>query len=214
MHDSARNPRTRAASRLLPALSALPLLMLCGFAPNDGSPSPSPPSTSMPLAACAAAASMYHSDEVAYETGECWDVWSRAASACTKTSVHTFVLEDPFQSFVVYATDDVDAPGATNLASSARACTQRQLTLEVQHELTSAPGVWLTIDSYTVSGTWLSSYDKCSLWTNYKYEPISVHTSRVRLTVQAVRQDGSYAGTQTFGGYSVPVGYLPCGVNP
>ncbi len=214
MHNSAQNWTACTWNRLAHGLLCCSLLTLCGFAPNDD---PGSSATTFPppaVAACSLLGTAHRTDHVAYETGECWDVWHRAADACTKTSIHTFVLDDPFRSFVVYAADDVDAANATNLATNASACAQRKLTLEVERELASAPGVWATIANYTVNGTWLSSYEKCSLWTNYKFVPISTQTSRVRLTVQAIRQDGSYAGTQTFGGYSVPVGYQPCGLNP
>jgi hypothetical protein len=190
-------------SRLLIVLLALVAPVLTALAPDeDYYPS------SQPQQVCSIYDTTdYASDHIAWDLGQCWETWTRLPSACTKTSVHTFTLDDPSRQIVVNVLDPADAINPPNTQAK---CTDRRTTLHVERELKTSPGVWVTIANYTKFGEWNAGTNQCSIFLGWKSIAISGATSRVRLTAQTIRSDGTFAGTNTVAGYITPAGVEPC----
>lgn len=194
------------SSRLSIVLLALVAPMLTALAPDESYPPPSsqvPP----PQSCVVFNTTAYAADHIAWDLGQCWETWTRLPNGCTKTSVHTFTLDDPSRQIVVNA---LDAPDTINPPNTQAKCTDRRVTLHVERELKSAPGAWATIGNYTKFGEWNASTSHCWLFLGWTSIPISTATGRVRLTAQTIRSDGTYAGTNTVAGYITPAGVLPC----
>jgi hypothetical protein len=191
-------------SRLLIVLLALVAPVLTALAPDESYPPPSSP----PQQVCSIYdTTAYASDHIAWELGQCWETWTRLPHACTKTSVYTVTLDDPSRQVVVNALDPADTIDPPNTQAK---CTGRHITLLVERELESAPGIWATIGNYTTYGDWNVSRNTC--WTALGWTPIAISsgTARVRLTAQTIRSNGTFAGTNTVAGYITPAGVEPC----
>jgi hypothetical protein len=190
-------------SRLSLVLLAFSAPVLTGFSPGDGGSSSGPP----PQVCSIYDTTAYGGDHIAWDLGQCWESWTRLPDTCTKTSVHTFTLDDPSSQIVVNA---LDAPDTINPPTSQAKCTDRRITLLVERELKRTPGVWATIGNYTKFGQWSTSTNTCWLSLGWTSIAISTATGRVRLTAQTIRSDGTFAGTNTVAGYITPAGVEPC----
>lgn len=192
------------SSRLSIVLLALLAPVMTALAPNESSPPPSGPA---PQLCSIYDTTAYASDHIAWALGQCWEGWTRPPHECTQTSVHTITLDDPARQIVVNALDMGDT---INPPTTQAKCANRRVTLHVERELESAPGAWATIGNYTKFGQWNASTSNCSLQLGWTSIPISTATSRVRLTAQTIRSNGTFAGTATVAGYITPAGVDPC----
>lgn len=189
--------------RFLIMLVALVAPMLTALAPDEGSSGSSAP----PQVCSVYDTTASSGDHIAWALGQCWESWTRLPNGCTKTSVHTFWLDDPTSEIVVNA---FDAPDTINPPNTQVKCTDRRITLRVERELQRAPGVWATIGDFTELGSWSTSAGECHLDAGWTPIAISTGTGRVRLTAQTIRSDGTFAGTITLAGYITPAGVDPC----
>ena len=182
------------------------LLLLCGFAPPGEGPGHTSPGVLPPVACLPVATYAYKTDHLPTAENKCYAWWSRPVTHCVKTTVHTFVLGDSANGFWVWATDDANLPGAVKLASNAAECSARKVTITVYHELAASPNVWVKLKEETRHGVWIEDSGTCLTWTHWVGVAISTQTTRVRTVSQAIRQDGTYAGTETVGSYTVMPG--------